>query len=110
MSIITKKTDLQKKFNNSALPQNINDVMGNSDSGSNLNYADLSPEMPNKYINESGDSNQMGRSQEEEIENNTDIEINNKSKIESEDLDDLTDNLNQEIDKSIRVSGGSDDD
>ena len=69
--------------------------------------SDLSPDMPKTYVNDSGDPNQMGRSQEEEIENNTDIDKNQENKMESDNLDILSDHVNEDIDNSIRISGRS---
>lgn len=71
---------------------------------------DLDPKMPKTYVNNSGDSNQIGRSQEEENDNNTDIDKANENKLDSDELNTISGRLNEEKDKSLRVSINTKDD
>ncbi len=87
---------------NDAMAQNVNDRMGTSELGKAFDETDLGEDLPNSYVNTSGDPNQMSRSEEEEVENNTGINTKGGKDV---DLDNLSDDINDRIDHSIRISG-----
>jgi hypothetical protein len=105
MSSIDKKNEIQNKPSDNIKNSNHTNLMVNTKQDLLFNDDDLGHDMPHVFVNETGDSNQNGRSAEEEIENNTDIDKNQENKIESENLDALSDRVNEKIDNSIRITG-----
>lgn len=74
---IMRKMNEQKNKNkkntnaHAALPANANDRMGERDLGRKYDHNDLGHALPNSWTDNSGDPNQISRSEEEEMENNT---------------------------------------
>jgi hypothetical protein len=62
----------------SALPNTANNKFGNGTQGFSYDRSDLGTNLPNSFVDNSGDSNQMSRSEEEEMENNTDLKARRK--------------------------------
>ncbi len=85
------------KNSNDSMARNPRDVMGTTNPAKAFNETDLGKDLPNLYVEESSDvdPNQMSRSEEMELENNTELNMEYKNRkkanfLGNESLSDLT--------------------
>jgi hypothetical protein len=82
--MVNKKTKTDKniqklpKDGKSAMSNTANNKFGASTQGFKYDKNDLGTNLPNSFVDNSGDANQRSRSEEEEMENNTDLKVRRK--------------------------------